>query len=56
MEQNILLNGDPFAVKAVTLGRREDALLKAGALKMLCKGYPRRLAMEIGPVCVSHWP
>jgi PAS domain-containing protein len=33
MEQNIRLNGDPFAVKVVTLVRRKDALLKAGALQ-----------------------
>jgi signal transduction histidine kinase/ActR/RegA family two-component response regulator/post-segregation antitoxin (ccd killing protein) len=33
MEQNIMLNGDPFAAKVVTLVRREDALLKAGALQ-----------------------
>jgi signal transduction histidine kinase/ActR/RegA family two-component response regulator len=33
MEQNIMLNGDPFAAKVVTLVRREEALLKAGALQ-----------------------
>jgi PAS domain S-box-containing protein len=33
MEQKVILNGDPFAAKVVTLVRREDALLKAGALQ-----------------------
>src|SRR5580693_6720257 len=33
MEQNVMLAGDPFAAKVVTLVRREDALLKAGALQ-----------------------
>src|SRR5580692_6219725 len=33
MEQNVMLNGDPFAARVVTLVRREDALLKAGALQ-----------------------
>jgi PAS domain S-box-containing protein len=33
MEQKVMLNGDPFAAKVVTLVRREDALLKAGALQ-----------------------
>src|SRR5580658_7102846 len=33
MEQKVVLNGDPFAAKVVTLVRREDALLKAGALQ-----------------------
>jgi PAS domain S-box-containing protein len=33
MEQKVMLNRDPFAAKVVTLVRREDALLKAGALQ-----------------------
>jgi PAS domain S-box-containing protein len=33
MEQKVMLNGDPFAAKVVTLARREEALLKAGALQ-----------------------
>jgi PAS domain-containing protein len=33
MEQDIMVSGDPLAVKVVTLRRPEDTLLKAGALQ-----------------------
>jgi len=33
MEQKVMLNGDPLAAKVATLVRREESLLKAGALQ-----------------------